>query len=160
MALGGAGDAGQEGEVGGAAAGCELSLPELEEFQVLLRKALKLERVQWDRRLANHLMSLCQEGHVQMGARRKARVDITRRTAQKVRGCAKGVRAPPIRYSGCRTRAVYWCNVCTNFGGKARAAPLCRPCQPLASAHAEAAKAVAKKTTPFKPIVWRKDQGS
>ena len=54
--------------------GCVFTAPELKEFEALLKKALKMERVQWDQRLANHLMSLCAVGHIDMGARRKAEV--------------------------------------------------------------------------------------
>ena len=44
--------------------GFALTAPDLKEFPALLKKALKVEGVRWDRRVANHLMSLCAVGDI------------------------------------------------------------------------------------------------
>ena len=67
-------DGAQEAERGAVVNGCVFMAPELKEFETLLRKALKMERVQWDQRLANHLMSLYAICHIDKGARRTAEV--------------------------------------------------------------------------------------
>ena len=64
-------DGAQEGERGEVVNGCVFTAPELKEFEALLKKALKMERVQWDKRLANHLMSLSAVGHIDKGARQR-----------------------------------------------------------------------------------------
>ena len=67
-------DEAQEGERGAVVNVCVCTAPELKEFEALLKKDLKMERVQWDQRLANHLMSLCAVDHIDKGARRTAEV--------------------------------------------------------------------------------------
>ena len=60
-------DGAQEGERGAVVNDCVFTAPELKEFEALLKKALKIERVQWDERLANHFMPLCAVGHIDKG---------------------------------------------------------------------------------------------
>ena len=67
-------DRAQEGEGGAVVDECVLTAPELKEFQALLKKALKMGRVQRDQSLANKLMSLRAVGQTNKGARRKAEV--------------------------------------------------------------------------------------
>lgn len=157
-AHGGVGDAG-EGEDGVEGQhGCDLSVAELEEFQLLVKKSLKMERVQWDRRLANHLMSLCAVGNVDKGARRTSPVvePYLASGAKSVKVCNGGTcttsSGSKSRYKAARTRGVCWCNVCSDLQGKARALHLCTSCQKTPEAHVAAAAAAAKKK--YTPISW------
>lgn len=70
------------GEGGGTATAvpAPLSLEELAEYLTLLRKVSAMERVRWDQRLADELMSRCQVGHAEQGGRRVERPVMVGRT--------------------------------------------------------------------------------
>ena len=152
-------DGAQEGERGAVVNDCVFTAPELKEFEALLKKALKIEGVQWDQRLANHLMSLCAVGHIDKGARRTAEVvhSYLVNGARSPKVCHGGTCAKKTsgtsRYTGSRTRGVCWCNVCTKFEGKAKALHLCSRCQKVYTAHVEAARVAAAKKK-YAPISW------
>ena len=142
-------DGAQEGERGAVVNGCDCTAPELKKFEALLKKALKMERVQWDQRLANHFMSLCAVGHIDKGARRTAEVvhPYLVNGARSLKVCHGGTcakeTADTSRYTGSRTRGVCWRCVCTKFEGKAKALHLCSRCQKVDTAHVEAARVAA-----------------
>lgn len=153
---GGMGDAGEAEEGGVAADSCDLTVTELREFQTLLKKAMKMERVDWDRRLANHLMSLCNAGHTENGARRatKPSESYVVNGACSSRVChGGGCKTPPgSPYAGTRTRGACWCDICTNRLGKDRALILCTKCHKVPEAHVAAGEWAAGRK--YKPISW------
>lgn len=67
-ASGGGGGVSEEGREGGEDA--HLSIAEVEEYVALLVKLRKVERVAWDERLSEHLMSMCNIGDADQGGRR------------------------------------------------------------------------------------------
>ncbi|CAB1108829.1 unnamed protein product [Ectocarpus sp. CCAP 1310/34] len=154
--VGDAGEAGEAGEGGAAADSCDLTVAELREFQSL-KKAMKVERVDWDRRLANHLMSLCSVGHTETGARRatKAVETYSVKDAKSSLVCYGGIcekTAKASRYTGSRTRGVCWCDACTDGLGKDRALILCTMCHRVPAAHVTARKHAAERK--YKPNSW------
>lgn len=67
-ASGGGGGVSEERKEGGEDA--HLSIAEMEEYVALLVKLRKVERVAWDERLSEHLMSMCNIGDADQGGRR------------------------------------------------------------------------------------------
>lgn len=62
-AEGGGGEGGEAARGGGGGAeGEDLSVKQLKDFERLLTKLTKMERVAWDQRLGTHLMALCDVG--------------------------------------------------------------------------------------------------
>lgn len=158
----GAGAGEGAGEGGGAPAEDPLSKEELEEFSALLKKCHSMEQVTWDRRLATHLMAMCDVGTLNSGARQTIPVvqSYDSKGAKSPRVCSGGVCAKPAtskstsgRYKSTRTHGVCWCNVCSGSKGKARALYLCLRCNKTPTAHVAAAAAADKKKK-FKPVEW------
>ena len=156
--------AGPGGEVSN---GEDLSVEELTEMCTLLEKMLAMERIVWDRRLSTHLMSLCQLGNLNSGARRTTPVvaSYDSKGARSVRVCLGGTCSKPTsdnpKYKSARTTGVCWCNVCSNNQGKARALHLCKKCKNIDFAHVAAAACVdgpaaqGQTKAPYRPVVWR-----
>ena len=138
---------GEQLGLGGAAGGggnSDLSDEELQEFQGLLTKVLKMERVKWDQKLAKHLISQCNVGNAAMGGRRKRKADSTwsGNASKNSRVCNGGQckqRANQEAGSKSRTLGVCWCNICTRKQGKTRALTLCKTCNKCEAAHVTAA---------------------
>lgn len=145
--------------------GEDLSVCELSEMVTLLEKMISMERIEWDRRLSTHLMSMCELGNLNSGARRTTPVVASYNStgAVSVRVCLGGhckPRSDKSIYNCARTKGVCWCNVCSNNQGKARALHLCKTCKSIPAAHVAAA-AVADRPAPpgrpkaeYKPIKW------
>ena len=151
---------------GGATNGEDLSVAELAEFQTLLQKMVDMERIEWDRRLSTHLMSLCQVGNINSGARRTTPVvpSYNGRGAKRARVCIGGhckPRAEDAKYKSTRTLGVCWCNVCSDNQGKARALHLCKTCKDIDAAHLTAAATVdtpaasGKTKAAYRPVEWQ-----
>ncbi|CAB1105115.1 unnamed protein product [Ectocarpus sp. CCAP 1310/34] len=147
--------AGEGGE--GESTDAPLSKEELEEFGVLLKKCLAMERVTWDQRLSTHLMAKCNVGTLNSGGRRAGPVvpPYDSKGAKCARVCKGGSCGNKTggRYRSKRTTGVCWCNVCSGSKGKARALHLCHTCKKIPSAHGAAAEAADKKRK-YKPIDW------
>ena len=110
---------------------------EIAEYLTLLQKIRAIERVQWDQRLADELMSRCQVGHAEQGGRRIQRPVIVatyhNKTAESARVCW-GDRCrtrKKARYDGdnrTKTSGLCWCDICS-FGKRKRGAVyLCKTC--------------------------------
>lgn len=157
---GGAAEGG--GEIGGVAGGEEnvdMSVGELEEFDGLLAKVLKIKRPEWDRRLATHLIMNCIAGHSNPGGKRKRKVESVSwsgAAAKTQRVCNGGrckTRENQEAGSKTRTYGACWCNICTGGKGVERALPLCKTCNEHEAAHVTAAKYADARQT-FKRIDW------
>lgn len=127
------------GEGGGTAIAvpAPLSLEELAEYLTLLRKVSAMERVRWDQRLADELMSRCQVGHAEQGGRR------VQRPVMVATYHIKGAKSPRMCWGDrCRTREktrfdggdrtktceLCWCAICSSGQGKEGALHLCKTC--------------------------------
>lgn len=151
---------------GVVANGDDLSVEELTEMSTLLKKMIRMKRTVWVRRMSTHLMSLCQLGTLNSGARRTKPVVASYNStgAASARVCVGGHckdGAGKGKYNSARTTGVCWCCVCSNNQGKARALHLCKTCKDIDAAHVTAA-AHADRPAPqgrpkaeYKPIVWR-----
>ena len=114
-----------------------LSLEELAEYRTLLEKVSAMERVMWDQRLANELMSRCQVGHAEQGGRRVQHPVMVatyhNNAAQSARVCwGDRCRARKNRrFDGgdrSKTRGLCWCDICSFGKGKEGAVYLCKTC--------------------------------
>lgn len=154
------------GPGGVATNGEDLTVEEVSEMETLLTKMIAMERVAWDRKLATHLMSLCQVGNINSGGRRLTPVvaSYNSKGAASVRICLGGhckPRSDKSNYKSARTTGVCWCNVCSNNQGKARALHLCKKCKDVDAAHVKAAAVVDKPAAAgrakaaYKPVEWR-----
>ena len=137
---------------------------EFTEMCTLLEKMLAMERTVWDRRLSTHLMSSCQLGNLESGARRTTPVvaSYDSKGARSVRvrlgTCSKPTSDNP-KYKSARTTGVCWRNVCSNNQGNARAFHLCQKCKNIDSAHVAATACVdgpaahGQTKAPYRPCL-------
>ena len=147
--------------------GEDLNTDEVSEMITLLGKMIAMERTVWNRRLSTHLMSLCQVGNINSGARRTTPVVVASYNsvgAVSPRVCLGGhckPRTDKSNYKSARTTGVCWCNVCSNDQGKARALHLCKQCKGIDAAHVAAAAAADRPAAPgrtraaYKSVEWR-----
>lgn len=165
-------EAGEMGDAGGGreeeeeeADGSELTVEELEEFQLLATKSLKMVRDEWNTRLASRLMCLCSVGRASNAAAEARRAGGAAKAAKHLYYCSTAAKSARVcqgggctketgPYKTARTRGVCWCGICSHGEGKRRALHLCKSCNDNPEAHVTASKTAYGKKTPYRKVDW------